>query len=117
MKKTTKAVLLSALIFPGAGHIFLKRYTSASLLAAVSFGALYVIVSNAVDRALDIVDKIQRAELQPDITAITTVLSKQPLGADAQTINMATLVLIVVWLVAVADSYRAGRLQLRNTGH
>ena len=111
MKKPTKAALLSALVFPGVGHVFLKRYLSAAVLAGAAFVALYVLVSSAVDRALEIVDKIQRGEIQPDIAVITELVSKQPTGADAQIINIAMAVLIIAWLIGVVDSYRVGRLQ------
>jgi len=114
MKKPTKAALLSALVFPGVGHFFLKRYLSAAVLAGAAFVALYVLVSSAVDRALEIVDKIQRGEIQPDIAVITELVSKQPTGTEAQIINIATAVLIIAWLIGVVDSYRVGRLQERS---
>jgi len=114
MKKPTKAALLSALVFPGVGHVFLKRTLSGAVLAGAAFVALYVLVSSAVDRALEIVDKIQRGEIQPDIAVITELVSKQSTGTEAQIINIATAVLIIAWLIGVVDSYRVGRLQGRS---
>ena len=111
MKKPAKAALLSAFVFPGAGHFFLKRHIAGAILAGAAFAALYVLVSNAVDRALEIVDKIQRGEVQPDIAVITELVSKQPTGTEAQLINIATAILIIAWLIGVVDSYRVGRLQ------
>ena len=40
MKKSTKAALLSALICPGAGHIFLKKYIRAMLLVAATLAGV-----------------------------------------------------------------------------
>ena len=34
---------------------------------------------------------------------------QQPLGADAGMINMATMAIIIAWLIGVVDSYRLGR--------
>ena len=84
------------------------------VLAGVAVVALYVLVSSAVEKMLDIVDKIQRGEVPPEIATITELVTRQPMGADAQLINMATVALLVVWLVAVVDSYRVGRLQERS---
>lgn len=114
MKKSTKAVLLSALIFPGVGHFFLKRIISGVVLAGAAVVALYVLVSNVIGKALDIADKIQRGEVQPDIAVITELVSKQSTGDDALLISVATAMLIISWLVAVIDSYRIGRLQERR---
>ncbi|MEH6628781.1 MAG: hypothetical protein V7739_20255 [Motiliproteus sp.] len=111
MKRSTKAALFSAFVFPGAGHIFLKRYFLSALLAGPALIALYVLAANAVEQAQGIVDKIMRGEVQPDSVAIAELISRQPAGADAHLINMATIIFVITWLVAIVDSYRVGRLQ------
>ena len=110
MKKSTKAVLLSAFVFPGAGHVYLKRYLFGAVLAGAALAALYVFVSGAVGQALQITAMIERGELHPDVAAIADLVSQQPMGADAQIINIATAVLIITWLIGIVDSYRIGRL-------
>ena len=106
-----KSALLSAFVFPGVGHVYLKRYVSGALLAGTAFMALYFVISTAVERALQIVDKIQRGEIQPDVAVITELVAKQPIGAEAQLTNIAMAVLIIAWLIGIVDSYRVGRLQ------
>ncbi len=111
MKKTTKAVLLSAFVLPGLGHLFLKRYLAGAVLAIAALTALYVYVSGAVEHILQITEMIERGELQPDVEVITELVSRQPVGADARLINIAWAVLIIAWLIGIVDSYRVGRLQ------
>ena len=111
MKKSTKAALLSALVFPGVGNFYLKRYISGAVIAGAALMALYVLISNAVHRALEIVDKLQRGEIQPDMAVITELVSKQPAGTEALLINIATVVLILSWIIGMVDAYRCGRLQ------
>ena len=111
MKKSTKAALLSAFVFPGIGHVYLKRYISGALLAGTAFITLYFVIAAAVERALQIVDKIQSGEIQADIAVITELVAKQVMGTDAQQINITTAVLIITWLIGIVDSYRVGRLQ------
>ncbi|MCK5640051.1 MAG: hypothetical protein KAJ19_04615 [Gammaproteobacteria bacterium] len=108
MKKPTKAMLLSALIFPGLGHLFLKRYIAALVLLSVSFSAIYYLASKAVERALQISAKIQSGEVSPDIATITALVEKQSTGAEAQLLNIATVAFVVCWLVGIIDSYRVG---------
>lgn len=111
MNRSTKSVLLSAFVFPGVGHVYLKRFTAGALLATIAFISLYFIVSAAVERALQIADKIRSGEIQADVAVITELVAKSAPGADAQPVTIATAVLILVWLIGIVDSYRVGRLQ------
>ena len=110
MKKSTKAALLSALVFPGVGHIYLKKYVTGSLLAGAAFTALYYLTAKAIARAMQIVDKIQSGEIPPDIAVITELVPKAPTGTEALLINIATAIFIISWIVGMVDAYRIGRL-------
>ena len=109
MKKSTKAALLSALVFPGVGNFYLKRHISGAVIAGAALMALYALISNTVVRALEIVDKLQLGEIQPDMAVITALLSKQPAGTEALLIDFATIVLLLSWVIGIVDAYRLGR--------
>lgn len=109
MRKSTKAVLLSAFVFPGAGHFYLKENITGSVLAIAAFFGLYSIVAGILERAQQIADKIVSGEVQADMTIIAELVSRQSNGTDAQSLNIATTVLIVSWIIGMLDSYRAGR--------
>jgi len=80
MSKSIKATLLSALVFPGLGHLLLKKYVAALLLGGTAFVSIYWLVSRVVERTLQISEKIQSGEVQLDATAITELISKQAGG-------------------------------------
>ena len=111
MNKPMKAALLSAFICPGAGHFFLKKYILGTVLAGTAFAVLYLLISKTVERALQISAKIQSGEIQPDVAAIAELVSTQPTGAETELANIATAVLVIVWLIGIVDSYRVGRMQ------
>ena len=108
MSKATKAALLSALVFPGAGHFLLKRYITGVVLATTALATLYLLIAKAVEKALLISEKIQSGEVPLDVAAITELVTRQATGADSQLLNIATTVLIISWLIAIIDSYRVG---------
>ena len=108
MSKSTKAVLLSALVFPGAGHFFLKKYITSAVLVSAALGSLYYLITKAVERALQITEKIQSGDIRPDVVAIAEMVSKQPTGTEAQLLNIATAAFIICWLIGIIDSYRVG---------
>ncbi len=108
MRKSTKAVLLSGLVFPGTGHLYLKKRLTGAVLACASIAALYLIVSNLWSRAMQVVEKIERGEVDPDAAAIADLLSRQPSGDESQ-LSAAWAILILCWLIGIVDSYRRGR--------
>jgi hypothetical protein len=114
LKKSTKAALLSAFVFPGVGHVYLKKYTAGVSLAGVSFAAIYYLVAQSVETALEITGKIQSGDVPLDIGAITELVSQQSSGADAQMLNIATTALVICWLIGIVDSYRAGRVREKS---
>jgi len=116
MKKSTKAVLLSALVFPGVGHIYLKKYVPGSALAGTAFSSLCYLTAKAIARAMEIVDKILSGEIQPDIATITGLVSQQPAGTEALLINIATAIFIISWIAGMVDAYRVGRLHDSEAG-
>ena len=109
MTRRMKAVLLSACVFPGSGHLYLKRFGVGVMLAGAAFLSLYVLVSKTVERALAISERIQRGEIPPDFTAISDYVSAQSAGGETLSINLATLVLVVVWLVGIVHCHVIGR--------
>jgi len=108
MKKPEKAFLLSVLVFPGFGHVLLKRYLTGFSLIIIASIASYFLISGVISQALEIADKIKSGEIYPDLSAILELVSHSSTSSEFQSTNMAMVVLLVVWLVGIADSYRIG---------
>ena len=115
MKKSTKAALLSAFIFPGAGHFILKKPLTGLILSATAASAIYVIISKTVENAMRIVEKVQSGEVQTDVAAITDLVNAQTATNDAQGINIAMLVLLAVWIIAIVDAYRSANTSVNTS--
>lgn len=111
MKKSSKAALLSALIFPGVGHLVLKQYLRGSVLVLVAFAAFSVAVDRAYQRALTVVDRILAGDVPADTGSIADMVSSSTSGADSVIDNAAVIVLVACWLFAIIDSYRLGDAQ------
>ncbi len=111
MKRSSKAALLSGLIFPGIGHIVPTKYLRGSVLMLFALVALSLIVTNIYQRALTIVDRINSGDSPVDTGAIAEMVSDSASGADSFTENIAVIVLGACWLIGVIDSYRLGVAQ------
>lgn len=108
MKQSSKVALLSGLIFPGIGHLVLKKYLRASVLMLAALAALSVIVIRVVQRALTIVDRINSGDIPVDTGAIAEMVSNSTSGADSLVESAALIVLGACWLIGIIDSYRLG---------
>jgi hypothetical protein len=112
VKRATKAVLLSALVFPGLGHLYLKRWAVGVVLLAVAGYAAYAIGSVTMTIATDVVQKIESGGLTPDVPTITNLVNQQMAGKERST-DMAELAFAACWLMGIIGSYIHGRAQDR----
>ena len=108
MKQSNKAGLLSAFIYPGVGHFYLKKKITGSVLAAIATYSLFIVASNIMSRATEIADKIINGQVAPNITVIRQLISQPQSEAVAQQLSIATTALIIVWVIGIIDSYRLG---------
>lgn len=116
MSKTGKAVLLSALVFPGAGHFYLKRHLGGIVLAGIALLSLTLLISTAADTAMQISAQIQRGGVPLDVPALTRMIAQQSSGRDAGVGNAASITLLACWLIGMVDAYRVGRA-IGKDGH
>ncbi len=110
MTRSTKAALLSGLVFPGVGHMILKYYLRGALLLFFALVALVVLVDKAVQRAQSIVDRINSGEIPLEVGAISQAVADSASGADPLADNAPVIVLGACWLIGIIDSYRVGRV-------
>jgi hypothetical protein len=114
MKRSSKAALLSGLIFPGIGHVVLKQYLRASILIVSTLVALKVIVTSTYQRALTVVDRINHGDIPVDARALEEMVSNSAGGAGSLVENIAVIVLVACWLIGIIDSYRLGVAQEKS---
>lgn len=109
VKVATKAALLSGLVFPGVGHLSLKRYVRAAILMLVSLAAAYVLITATVNEAMSVADRISSGEIALDSQAIAAAIAGASGGRDDSTGHAALIVLGACWIFGIVDAYRLGR--------
>ena len=110
MKVSYKATLLSTFVFPGIGHLYLKRYWRGLVIMFFAFTGLgYMIWSATVsvlNRLDDAMVKVQggAAHLQ-DLSAIvgSNMLTTDPYH------DAVFYVIVCFWIFAIIDAYRIGK--------
>jgi hypothetical protein len=110
VRYSIKAALLSGLVFPGVGHLYLRRYLRGVLLVAGAAALSYFMISVALDSAFDIAGKIQSGDVPPNVESISDLVSKDSQSNEYST-DIATTALFALWVIGILDSYREGRLR------
>jgi hypothetical protein len=108
MNKAIKAALLSALVFPGLGQMYLKRYARGLIPMVIILIGLGLWVVDATVSALRELDRIQiqGGLIDPNAIAARAAAS----SASGEWYSPLILPMIVVcWLLSVIDAYRLGK--------
>lgn len=106
MNRSVKAALISALVFPGAGHFYLKRGARACLFLVPTLASVVVFLNDAMEQATEIAGQIMAGTMSADPVAMAARLEQQG-GSTLATV--AATVMIVCWIGATVDAYLLGR--------
>lgn len=112
MKKSTKAVLWSTLVFPGLGHLYVRRYATGLALLCLAGWSLYAITTSVVDAAVALTGDIQGGNMAIESGAIGQVVAQRAQLAEQST-HVPMTVLTMCWVIGIVDAYRVGRAQER----
>jgi TM2 domain-containing membrane protein YozV len=108
MSRAIKAALLSALIFPGLGQMYLKRYVRGLIPMALTLTGLGVMIVQATVRALGELEKMQIQGGLIDLNAVANRAAAPSASGDWYAPLIVPLI-VGCWLFSVIDAYGLGR--------
>jgi hypothetical protein len=91
--------------------LVLKQYLRGWILMLAALTAMSVIVIVTTRRALAVIDSMASGEIPIDTAAISELVSNSISSSDNFIANTSLLLLVVVWLIGIIDSYRLGMIQ------
>ena len=107
MNRSVKAALISALVLPGAGHLYLKRGARACLFLLPTLAAVVVFLDEAIEQATAIAGQILAGTIPTDPAALAARLEQQGGGSTLSTV--AAAVMVLCWIGATVDAYLLAR--------
>lgn len=110
MSPSRKAALFSGLIYPGAGHLLLKKYWLGAFIIAIFSSGLFLVISPLITQAEQIKQQIVTGVIPPTVEAITKALSMHPSGDNAQLLSLVSYALVIIWAAALCHAYHLGKL-------
>ncbi|TRZ92717.1 hypothetical protein D4R89_00770 [bacterium] len=108
MKSAIKAALLSALVFPGVGQMYLKRYVRGLIPMVLTLAGLGVMIAQATVRALQELEKIQIQGGVVDLNAVAGRVAAPSASGDWYSPFIVPMI-VGCWLFSVIDAYRLGK--------
>jgi hypothetical protein len=110
MKASYNAALLSAFVFPGAGHLYLKKYSRALVVIFPVFTGLgYIIwsvVASALNRLEDAMIKMRGGT--PNLQELSDIVGLKILTISPYS-EAVFYVIVCIWIFAIFDAYRIGK--------
>ena len=109
MDRSVKAAMLSGLVFPGLGQLFLKRPLRALAFLAPALAAAVYFSSAVMGPLFAMADEIVSGSMTLDPFLIQQRVEQSHI--DTGMMNFAALVMVVAWVASTIDAWLLGRAQ------
>ena len=111
MKRKTKALLFSALVFPGAGQWVLQRYKASLFFIGIAITATGLILVKVFTIAWRIKEQIVQGQIAPDMLALNQMVKTELYQSNPSVLNWAIGAIIVVWVMSIVDIFRLKKIK------
>lgn len=108
MDRSSKAALLSALVFPGVGQWYLGLRLRALLFIVPAAAAVWYFASRAWDLVALIQAEVLSGKMGLDPIAIAERVHQQSAGST-EMMNWSALVMLACWVGSTLDAFLQGR--------
>ena len=110
MKKTLPAVLLSALVFPGTGHLYLKKPVPGYSLIAVVIIGIVIIVRKLTAQANTIAQQLMNEGGSISTSRIVELAIETSKNSNNTATTIAMMAILACWFFGIIDSYRLSKI-------
>lgn len=105
MNQSTKAALLSGLIFPGVGQIVTGKKTRGGFFVGFTVVILYLLISEVITKAYPVIETMQKKGIAIDAESIAKATSDLTGFSENLYLNSLLIIFIITWFVSVVDAY------------
>jgi len=109
MKNSWKGAFFSGLVFPGLGQILLRKYKRGIAFILAVIVSLVVIIANATQQAMSILEQTNLQGGNVDINAVSDAADKAVHTSSSLIIQFGLIVILLCWIMGTIDAYRIGR--------
>jgi hypothetical protein len=103
MKPPLRAALMNAFLFPGVGHIHLKRYARGCIFLLPTLAAAIIFFNGAMDQANEVAAQIMSGNMPLDPTLIAARVEAS--SGNTPMMAASVYVLIGFWAASIIDAF------------
>lgn len=111
MKKSIYAALMSAIICPGSGQLWLGKKWLGWGFISVSLVCIALLMNHIISRAQVIAEQILAGNVANDLSSIYTEVSKVSLDSQSAELSLLTWLFIANWALSIATAFWLGAKQ------
>lgn len=112
MNRSTTAIVLSALVLPGAGQLYLKHVWRGMVFIGVSLACLWLIVVRTMQQASAVLAQMESQGGALDAAQLAGLMGQSQGGSGNMAATMAVWVLFVCWVAGIIDTHRLGKREV-----
>jgi hypothetical protein len=106
--------LLSALLFPGWGQTYLKRYKRGlAIMLPVAAGIIYICWS-LMQVAISTIKAAPPKKGSVDLNTVLKLTDDSLKTLDSTTLSLIMLIIIGLWIFSTVDAYFLGKKQIQS---
>lgn len=109
MNNVIKGALLSGLVVPGLGQVFLKHYLRGGFFLLVVCGCLAVFSFKLIQLSFAIISGIQKSSNAVSLSSVIDIAVQAALAMGGTTLGLLFAVLLLCWIGGTIDAYSLGR--------
>lgn len=114
MNLSVRAALYNALLFPGWGHFYLKKYKRGMLFLLPVLTVMLVICGAVFQIAVQIVKTAPLKKGEVDIAAIVKLSLQAVRAIDLGYFSLLVLIIVLIWATAIIDAYLIGKKRMQE---
>lgn len=112
MNLSTRAALLNGLLFPGWGHIYLRKYWRGFFIIIGILTGLLSIVWSMSQATMDILKRTPVPKGTVNLSTIMELTIKTLQSANLSIISPVAFLIIILWILSIIDAYVLGKQEM-----
>lgn len=109
MKPSSKAALLCAFVFPGAGYFTVKQLKRGIISIAIVCASLLTIAREIYKKAVIIAEQIADGTLPFDMLVIHQKANEALSTLPTSMLTTLSVIIASIWIFSIIDCYRLGK--------
>jgi len=114
MNLAVRAALYNALLFPGWGHFYLKKYKRGLVFLLPVLAGMLAICWAVFQIAVQIVQAAPLKKGAVDIAAIVKLALQSARAIDLGYFSLLALFIVLLWAAAIIDAYLIGKKRMQE---